>query len=75
MTRINLKNLIVLLLPGLVSLGQAEVINNSAQRTILMVDDHHILYRAGTVRKLNPILIIRQKSSPRDSTQIHICEF
>ena len=55
MTRINLKNLIVLLLPALVSLGQAEVINNSAQRTILMVDDHHILYRAGTVRKLNPL--------------------
>ena len=55
MTRINLKNLIVLLLPALASLGQAEVIDNSAQRTILMVDDHHILYRAGTVRKLNPL--------------------
>ena len=43
------------LLLAVCNVNGADDVNKPANTTILMVDDHHILYRSGTVRKLKPL--------------------
>ena len=53
--KITVRLLCLRLLLAVCNVSGADDLNKPANTTILMVDDHHILYRSGTVRKLKPL--------------------
>ena len=57
----TIRLLYILQLLAVCNVSGVDDVNKPAKTTILMVDDHHILYSAGTVRKLIPLKRFSEK--------------